>query len=272
MNQLWRIPELHNLERLKAKHTKQVFPRHTHEHYALGVIQEGALGFCYRGQNIVANIGEVNLCMPDHAHSGQPASPEGWSYSMLYLEPHWLIGINQQLTGKAELPFIAAGVLQDAVLAQKILSFHTALEANQDTLLEQESRLWWLLEHVLLRHTSARPQRPANAAVGTCKDYLEAHYLENVRLEDLAHLVGLSQYHLLRVFSQVVGLPPHAYLRQIRVAHARRLLRGHLPLANVALESGFADQSHLNRWFMRFFGITPAQYRNSVQDLPQPPT
>jgi AraC-like DNA-binding protein len=265
---LWRIPQLHNLELLTAKHTKQVFPRHTHEQYALGVIQHGALGFTYRGENMIANVGEVNLCMPDHAHSGQPATLEGWSYRMLYLEPTLLAAVGEQLHGKPELPFIAAGVLQDRTLAEKILALHRSLESNQDSLLEQESRLLLLLEHLLLHHTTLRPQRLQQATIDACKDYIHAHFLDEVRLEDLAKLSGLSPYHFLRVFSSQVGLPPHAYVRQVRIAQARRLLRQNLPLVQVALESGFADQSHLNRWFKRFFAITPAQYRNSVQDLP----
>jgi AraC-like DNA-binding protein len=269
MNQIWRIPDLHNLELLKADRTKQVFPRHTHEQYALGVIEHGALGFTYRGKNIVANAGEVNLCMPDYAHSGQPASPQGWSYRMLYLEPNFVASVVAQLHGKADLPFIEAGVLQDAVLAQKIKALHHCLELGQDTRLEQESHLFLLLEHLLLHHTTLRPKRFQHAAVDICRDYIHSHFLEEVRLETLARLAGLSPYHLLRVFTQGVGLPPHAYLRQIRIAQARRLLRNNAPVAQVALESGFADQSHLNRWFKRFFGITPAQYRNCVQDSPK---
>ena len=62
-----------------------------------------------------------------------------------------------------------------------------------------------------------------------------------------------------------MGVPPHAYLRQIRIAQAKKLLKSGLSLADVAQTVGFTDQSHLNRWFKRLWGITPGQYRNSVQ-------
>jgi AraC-like DNA-binding protein len=72
--------------------------------------------------------------------------------------------------------------------------------------------------------------------------------------------VGLSRYHLLRVFKQSTGLPPHAWRAQRRVHMARRLLSSGMSITDAALESGFADQSHLSHWFKRMVGTTPRQY------------
>ncbi len=75
----------------------------------------------------------------------------------------------------------------------------------------------------------------------------------------------------LRVFCKQVGLPPHAYLVQTRVARAKVLLSMRLPIAQVAADTGFTDQSHLNRHFKRIVGVTPRQYAlgccKNVQDL-----
>jgi AraC-like DNA-binding protein len=70
---------------------------------------------------------------------------------------------------------------------------------------------------------------------------------------------------LIRLFGDATGIPPHAYLRQVRVKRAKALLARGDSIANVAQATGFNDQSHLNRWFKRLLGITPGQYRNSVQ-------
>ena len=69
-----------------------------------------------------------------------------------------------------------------------------------------------------------------------------------------------------RVFHDEVGLPPHAYLTQVRVNRARRLLSQGWPITEVAFEVGFVDQSHLNKRFKRITGMTPGQYRKNVQD------
>jgi AraC-like DNA-binding protein len=73
--------------------------------------------------------------------------------------------------------------------------------------------------------------------------------------------VQLSPFHLLRVFRAAVGLPPHAYQIQLRVARAKELLRAGMPIAAVAVEVGFVDQSHLTRHFKRLVGVPPGRYR-----------
>ena len=87
---------------------------------------------------------------------------------------------------------------------------------------------------------------------------------EPVTLAELAALSGVSRFQLLRGFVREIGITPHAYLMQLRVRLARRLLaRGHAPV-QAALLAGFADQSHLTRAFVRQFGITPGRYRQAL--------
>jgi len=74
---LWRIPQF-NVELLHAKYVTQSFPRHSHDQYAIGVIETGALGFYYRGENVVAPQGNINLCIPGEVHTGHAASDSGW--------------------------------------------------------------------------------------------------------------------------------------------------------------------------------------------------
>jgi len=83
-------------------------------------------------------------------------------------------------------------------------------------------------------------------------------------LAELAALSGVSRFQLLRGFVREIGITPHAYLVQLRVRHARRLLtHAHTP-AQAALLAGFADQSHLTRAFVRQFGITPGRYSQAL--------
>jgi AraC-like DNA-binding protein len=80
----------------------------------------------------------------------------------------------------------------------------------------------------------------------------------------LAALSGVSRFQLLRAFGREVGTTPYAYLLQRRVRLARQLLKAGQQPAEAAAASGFADQSHLTRAFVRQFGITPARYRAAV--------
>ena len=92
------------------------------------------------------------------------------------------------------------------------------------------------------------------------RSMLEALYAENVSLSDVAHEVGLSPFHFLRVFQDEVGLTPHRYLTQVRIERARARLSAGASLAETALDCGFVDQSHLNRQFKRILGFTPGTF------------
>ena len=266
----WRPRQLPQVELLHASYVKQSFSRHFHDGFALGVVEQGALRFSYRGERLTAFPGCVNLVIPGEAHDGEAAGADGWTYRMFYLDNAVMERAVFELSGKEkQLPFIAAGVLEDTSLAFAIARLHQQLETDELPLLEQQSRLLSLLTMFIARYGEKRSQRnwAADAkAVTMVKDYLEAMYASNVSLEELSLLCGLSSFHMLRQFRAAVGVPPHAYLKQVRVRQAKSLLRQGLPLAYVAQETGFADQCHFSRQFKQIAGVSPKQYSKNVQE------
>jgi len=79
---LWRRAALPRLDLMRATYVTQTFPLHAHEGFALGVVEAGALGFRYRGAEVVAPAGAVNLANPGEPHTGQAAVPEGWRFAI----------------------------------------------------------------------------------------------------------------------------------------------------------------------------------------------
>ncbi|MBY6265691.1 helix-turn-helix domain-containing protein [Azospirillum sp. 412522] len=88
------------------------------------------------------------------------------------------------------------------------------------------------------------------------------------RVGEAARLAGMSREGFSRRFRRLHGMPPQEFRLSGRLNEARRLLRVGQPLADVAAEAGFSDQSHLGRCFRRAFGVTPGQYRRSVLQAP----
>jgi AraC-like DNA-binding protein len=82
---------------------------------------------------------------------------------------------------------------------------------------------------------------------------------------EIASRYGLSRETFTRSFSRGVGMPPHAFRIVSRLNLARRQIRAGETLAAVAVEQGFADQSHLGRHFRRVFGVTPETYREAMR-------
>ncbi len=93
-------------------------------------------------------------------------------------------------------------------------------------------------------------------------DFIQANLDGEIHLDDLSGAIGLSPFHFAKAFKQSTGSTPHQYVLQRRLERATELLRSsELSLSQIALESGFADQSHLSNVFRRFMGITPLQFR-----------
>jgi AraC-like DNA-binding protein len=98
------------------------------------------------------------------------------------------------------------------------------------------------------------------------REYIDVRLGENIELEALAETAGLSRCHFARAFKQSVGTAPHSYLMQRRLERAKQLIvETALPLAEIALECGFSDQSHFSRRFLQYVGATPRAFRWSAR-------
>lgn len=263
----WRAPTIGDVELLHATYITHSFVPHSHEGYAIGVIEAGAETFAYRGATHVAGAGQVVVINPGEIHTGQAYTATGWSYRMLYPDATLLQQAAAQLTGRAgDYPFFSQAVITDPLLGQQIGHFHRQLEQGMSAL-EGESGWLTLLAGLIGRHAdSHRTASPTTspttdrALLQQALHYLVDHYAANITLDELAAHVHLSPYHLLRAFKRAFGLPPHAYLTQLRIQRAKTLLRTGLPIAEVALQVGFHDQSHLTRHFKRVVGVPPGVY------------
>ena len=122
---------------------------------------------------------------------------------------------------------------------------------------------------LMLSQTLERPRAVHNHAASTTGLYRVRQMMDeapqtSVGLAELSAEAGMSRFRFLRAFSSLTGLTPHSYLMQRRLHLARQALAKGVPPAEAAFASGFCDQSHLNRVFVRHFGATPALYRHAL--------
>ena len=96
------------------------------------------------------------------------------------------------------------------------------------------------------------------------KDFIESHLNQNITLNKLSSVTGLSEFHLQRMFKQTNGITPHDYLMELRIEKAKSLF-GKLSLSQISVECGFSHQSHMNRIFKQKTGITPLQYYSELE-------
>jgi AraC-like DNA-binding protein len=252
------------LDLLTARFDRHEYAPHAHDEFTVGVCVGGSEVIAYRGGHIHAGPGSIVVLEPGEMHTGGPATSDGYAYRALYAQtPLFTDGT------VGGLPHFREPVLDDPELAAAIRLTHTELSACPDPL-ETESRLPWLLTALARRHSTSRPADDmlpgADHIARAVRDRLADELLAPPSLADLAADLGLSRYQLLRAFRTTMGIPPYAWLAQHRVTRARTLLESGLRPAETATLVGFADQAHLTRWFRRVLGVTPAAYRNSVQD------
>lgn len=127
-----------------------------------------------------------------------------------------------------------------------------------------------LAVNLLRHHVTTQPQLPTYEGglpprqLQHILDYVEAHLEQDLRLEHLAQLLDMSQFHFSRLFKQSIGLSPYQYLIQQRIERAKRLLKqtDH-SIVEIALACGFNSHSHLSKQFRQVTGITPKMYRTS---------
>lgn len=140
---------------------------------------------------------------------------------------------------------------------------HELLESSAASNLEKESAVLGLTEHLLTRFASTPPAREFTrnqAKAKLVRDTIDGRYAENLSLSELAALVHTSPFHMNRIFKREIGMPPHAYQTQVRIGRAKSLLVRGYSVTEVAVLTGFFDQSHLTSHFRRIVGVSPGRY------------
>jgi AraC-like DNA-binding protein len=255
---IWTLPALPGVECFRARALVHHYQRHSHESYAIGVIEDGVGGNSCRGSTHRHPPGTIVAMNPDEAHTGYAAENKPLSYRMFYVTPE---ALRDLIPSKTDFWFGDVGI-KDRECARELLDFHDRCEVSGDEF-SLESEFTSLFNKLIHRHAIRAPMPRAGKeprAVRLIKEYLEARYVVGARLAELVNLTQLDRAYLIRTFRNVVGMPPHRYLIQIRVREAKRLIREGRPLAEVAAEAGFADQSHLTRHFKSLTGLTPGRY------------
>lgn len=267
---LWSVPQLDNLQLLRARFVQYAFKRHAHDYFVIGLIEGGLQKFAYQRDTFITPPHGVIIINPGEAHTGEAAIPSGFQYRALYPQTDVMAQLIAEIRGRhGDIPFFGPSpVINDEPLFKALLRMHRILE-NPATALEHESLYLWTLAQFIIRHADSHPRpnrtKRERAEVARLRRYIEAHYVENITLDELAALVHWNKFYLLRVFRAETGLPPHAYLESVRVREAQRLLRQNIPLAQIALMTGFNSQSHFTTSFKRMIGVTPGQYMQQFE-------
>jgi AraC-like DNA-binding protein len=231
--------------------------------YSLSPVDEFVIGTTFRAPLVVKRgrdrhvflPGQSCIWDPEHVHSGSAPVAE-WAAQLVIVPACEIIDALDDDVSPACRP----GRITDGASRRAVAAFHRAIRSRDP--LAIDVGLASVAQSLFAQRRSLRSklQRVPDQRLLTARDLLLDHLAENVTLAELAAAAGMDRFHFSRQFKATFGQPPHAYRLGLRLLAAQRALEHGSPVAEVAVTSGFFDQSHLHRHFQRRFGLSPARY------------
>lgn len=272
-HRFWRHHTLAFAQSRCARDSTACYAPHTHKAFSIGAVDGGSSIFSHGAHKQRLTRGDVVFIPAEEVHACNPENTATWCYQMLYLDESWL----EQVVGElAQLDAIALTQAGGDKPPQQIHAALTALNAclfGATTLADKEAALICFAAETFgpaqalyaATHTTIRQPR-----LEAVKALILERCDEDLPLETLAGTAGMSRYHFIRAFQRSVGMTPHAWQLDARINRARNLLEQGMPLAQIALTLGFADQAHFQRVFKQRVAVTPNQYRRNILQYSEP--
>jgi AraC-like DNA-binding protein len=260
----WRDPALPFIEARRVTDGRKLcYAPHAHATFSIGAITGGTSTYCNRDAQQQVHAGSVVLMNPGDVHACNPIDDQAWSYLMLYVDCVWLADLQQQ-QGFSQAPGfkrLDSILSEDAQLYSGVLSLYQCLTSDLSLADKQQTaeRFFSLMLELLDSPAAANAQ--VHKQLEQAANLIRQHCGEALKIEDMSSAAGLSPSYLNRAFKQHFGMTPHAYLLNQRIQLARNLLKQGQPLAEVALQTGFADQAHFQRAFKHLLAATPGHYQ-----------
>ncbi|WP_394827844.1 AraC family transcriptional regulator [Pendulispora albinea] len=249
------------IERAEAYFPGQGFSPHRHDTYAIGITRKGVQTFRYRGVQWHCVPGQCHILYPDETHDGNPATDEGFGYTILHIEPRL---VQEALEGKP-LPRVRSPVVDARALPESFSSEIWDLDTELDDVSRTEMAV--AVAHGLMAASSPAAlcltsrRAPLDfVALSRVREAIAACPAERHAMRELERIAGLDRWTIARQFRALFGTSPSRFRTLRRLDRVRRLLEGGLSLADASIEAGFADQSHMSRCFKSAYGLTPARW------------
>lgn len=239
-------------------------PRHAHATAGFCLVLDGTYAERYGMRSLDCRPRTVTFSPAGAEHQNVFAQATSHCFT-IDVAPSWIDRLGESSMMLRDPMAFDGGTL--APIAERLL--RESRERDASTQLIVEGLVLELIGTAVRNARLAIEAKPS-AAIRRARELLEAHYAEPISLSDVATATGRHPVYVASQFRRVYGETIGDCVRRLRVEHAcRDLARSERPIVDVALASGFANQSHFTRVFKRATGMTPAAYRD-LQRGPKP--
>lgn len=257
----WRDPSLPFIETRAVSGSRACYDPHTHATFSIGTVLNGQAQYLNRGRRALAGAGSVVMINPGDVHACNPREDSVWAYRMLFIDSVWLAGVQREIgvSLHQDLQMFSQTLSQEHRVFQSLNHLLLSLWQPAERLAKESAMLDFLIR-LHQEFDTVKLALKSNHRLSRAADYIAAHCVEDLSLQDICQASQLSRSYLIRAFKQQYGLTPHAFLLNHRVQHAQSLLKKGQAIVDVASACGFADQAHFQRVFKRQVATTPGLY------------
>lgn len=252
------------VEAYRFKGIMQKFPNHFHEYYVVGFIELGQRHLSCKNREYTIDAGDIILFNPLDNHTCEQIDNKTLDYRCINIKPEIMRNMTSEITGNDYMPQFTMPVAYRSEQVDLLRELHQMIMEEREDF-EKEEIFYFLIKQLLEEYASPKattePENVNHEIQNVC-EYLEQNYMEHISLDELARLSNRNKYSLLRTFTKEKGITPYRYLETVRVNQAKKLLEQGLEPIEVAMQTGFVDQSHFTNFFKDFIGLTPGQYKD----------
>ncbi|MCQ2011593.1 AraC family transcriptional regulator [Sporolactobacillus sp. STSJ-5] len=246
------------LELKKCTNTIHTSRTHFHNELSIGLIEQGCCQTIINQKSFALNAGTLLIIPAKSTHRCQPQDVGNWKFRMLYVHHAWFskFTFDQFRDGRiySDLPSSTFHEFIDEFKRLEQNFSHRKVETH--ALDDLVNMMDFQENNAASTHlTQSVPQD-----IQDMKHFIKKNCLKKLLLDELADHVGVDKYQLIRRFYRYMGLTPQKYLINLRINKAKKMLQNGLPIADVAVTSGFYDQSHFSKYFKAYTGVTPMHY------------
>lgn len=253
-----------SIEAYSFKGISQKFPNHFHEYYVIGFIEHGKRHLSCKNKSYQIEDGDVLLFNPHDNHQCEQIDNKFLDYRCINIEVNVMKKIAFEIINEDYIPYFTNNVLFRSDLVSSLRELHRMI-IHEEKDFKKEEIFFFIMEQLITEHSnvnSSKILQDSNTEIKVICDFLNDNYMESITLNDLINLTGVSKYYLLRSFTKQKGISPYSYLEAIRIGEAKKFLEQGISPMDVALKTGFTDQSHFSNFFKKLIGLTPKQYMN----------
>lgn len=236
---------------IRHKFRGHEFKKHFHITYSIGLIIDGVHKLKFEDEDIFLSSGEIKIVNPYDMHIAD--GKVHWEYLNFMPTQNLIEDIAQDLCDDfIDFDIRFSHNVKDKYATKLLLNLFNSSG------IEKDENLTIFISYILQNHALKKIKSvKCDKNIKKSIEFLHENFLQNIDLKTIARKSNLSKYHFIKVFKQQIGITPHQYLLDLKIEHAKKLIKNKTSLSQTAYECGFSDQSHFIRIYKKIHGYTP---------------